>query len=163
VQAGGLFKTVKEVTQEVEETRMLAERGLFLGTRLPLLTGNFAEVWMSQVLVSPEAQKILADVHTFSTVSEQMAHVAEQLPDRMMKDISKLRCQTVNQVMKEVHQWSHVTLDKVMVKVAVEREAFISQFMNRLIGEQKIALQALMTEEKRMTALLTELRKARGR
>jgi hypothetical protein len=64
------------VTQEVEETRMLAERGLFLGTRLPLLTGNFAEVWMSQVLVSPEAQKILADVHTFSTVSERMANVA---------------------------------------------------------------------------------------
>jgi hypothetical protein len=52
VQAGGLFKTVKEVTQQVEETRMLAERGIFLGTRLPLLTGNFAEVWMSQLLVS---------------------------------------------------------------------------------------------------------------
>jgi len=47
VQAGGLFKTVKEVTQQVEETRMLAERGIFLATRLPLLTGNFAEVWMS--------------------------------------------------------------------------------------------------------------------
>jgi hypothetical protein len=41
VQAGGLFKTVKEVSQQVEETRMLAERGIFLGTRLPLLTGDF--------------------------------------------------------------------------------------------------------------------------
>ena len=160
VQAGGLFKTVQEVTQQVEETRMLAERGLFLGTRLPLLTGHFAEVWMSQMMVSPEAQKILADVHTFSTVSERMANVAEQLPDRLMKDISKLRWQTVNQVMKEVNKWSDVTLDKVMAKVALEREAFISQFMNRLIGEQKIALEALMTEEKRMTALVTELRKA---
>jgi len=160
VQAGGLFKTVQEVTQQVEETRMLAERGIFLGTRLPLLTGNFAEVWMSQMIVSPEAQKILADVHTFSTVSERMANVAEQLPDRLMKDISKLRWQTINQVMKEVNNWSDVTLDKVMAKVAVEREAFISQFMNRLIGEQKIALEALMTEEQRITALVTELRKA---
>ncbi|CAB1065880.1 hypothetical protein D1BOALGB6SA_10679 [Olavius sp. associated proteobacterium Delta 1] len=34
MQAGGLFKTVREVTQQVEETRMLAERGIFLGTRL---------------------------------------------------------------------------------------------------------------------------------
>jgi hypothetical protein len=64
VQAGGLFKTVQEVTQQVEETRMLAERGIFLATRLPLQMGNFAEVWMSQLLISPETNKILADIHT---------------------------------------------------------------------------------------------------
>ena len=160
VQAGGLFKTVQEVTQQVEETRMLAERGIFLGTRLPLLMGNFAEVWVSQLLVSPEASKILADVHTFSTVSERLANVAEQLPNQLMKDMSKLRWQTVNQIMKEINQWSNVTLDNVMAKVAVEREAFIDQFMNRLIGEQKIALEALLTEEQRVTGLVTELRKA---
>ena len=136
VQAGGLFKTVKEVTQQVEETRMLAERGIFLGTRLPLLTGNFAEVWMSQLLVSPETSKILEDIHTFSTVSERLAKVAEQLPDKVMKDVSKLQQQTVKQVMTDVNQWSDVTLDKIMAKVAIEREAFIDQFMNRLFGEQ---------------------------
>jgi hypothetical protein len=160
VQAGGLFKTVQEVTQQVEETRMLAERGIFLGTRLPLLTGNFAEVWMSQLLVSPETNKILADIHTVSTVSERMATVAEQLPDKLVKDISKLRWQTVNQVMKGIDQWSEKTLNDVMARVAIEREAFISQFMNRLIGEQKIALEAIMMEEQRATALVTEIRKA---
>ncbi len=160
VQAGGLFKTVKEVTQQVEETRMLAERGIFLATRLPLLTGNFAEVWMSQLLVSPETSKILADIHTVSTVSERMATVAEQLPDQLMKDMSKLRWQTVNQVMKGIDEWSEKTLNDVMARVAIEREAFISQFMNRLIGEQKIALEAILTEEQRVTGLVTELRKA---
>ena len=160
VQAGGLFKTVQEVTQQVEETRMLAERGIFLGTRLPLLTGNFAEVWMSQLLVSPETSKILADIHTVSTVSERMANVAEKLPDKLMKDMSKLRWQTVNQVMKGIDEWSEKTLNDVMARVAIEREAFISQFMNRLIGEQKIALEALLAEEQRITGLVTELRKA---
>ena len=159
VQTGGLFKTVQEVTQQVEETRMLAERGIFLGTRLPLMMGNFAEVWMSQLLVSPETSKILADVHTFSTVSERLAKVAEQLPNQIMKDVSKLQKQTVNQVMADINVWSVVTLDNVMAKVAIEREAFISQFMNRLIGEQKIALEALLTEEQRVTGLVTELRK----
>jgi hypothetical protein len=160
VQTGGLFKTVQEVTQQVEETRMLAERGIFLGTRLPLLTGNFAEVWMSQLLVSPETNKILADIHTVSTVSERMATVAEQLPDQLMKDISKMRWQTVNQVMKGIDEWSEKTLNDVMARVAIEREAFISQFMNRLIGEQKIALDALLAEEQRVTNLITELRGA---
>ncbi len=160
VQAGGLFKTVKEVTQEVEEIRMLTERGIFLGTRLPLLTGNFAEVWMSQLLVSPETSKILADIHTVSTVSERMATVAEQLPDKLVKDISKLRWQTVNQVMKGIDEWGEKTLNDVMARVAIEREAFISQFMDRLIGEQKNALEAIMIEEQQATALVTEIRKA---
>jgi hypothetical protein len=77
-----------------------------------------------------------------------------------MKDVSKLQTQTVNQVMTDINKWSDVTLDKVMAKVAVEREAFINQFMNRLFGEQKIAIEALLTEEQRVTALVTELRKA---
>jgi hypothetical protein len=159
VQAGGLFKTVQEVTQQVEETRMLAERGIFLGTRLPLLTGNFAEVWLSQLLVSPETNKILADIHTVSTVSDRMATVAEQMPDKLVKDISKLRRETVNQLLKGIDEWSEKTLNDVMARVAIEREAFISQFMNRLIGEQKIALEAIMMEEQRATGLVTELRK----
>jgi hypothetical protein len=159
VQAGGLFKTVKEVTQEVEEIRMLTERGIFLGTRLPLMTGNFAEVWVSQLLVSPETSKILADVHTFSTVSERLAKVAEQLPDKLTKDVSKLQKQTVDHVMKGIDEWSEKTLNDVFARVAIERGAFISQFMDRLIGEHKNALEAIMIEEQPATALVTELRK----
>jgi hypothetical protein len=76
-----------------------------------------------------------------------------------MKDISKLRWQTVNQVMKGIDEWSEKTLNDVFARVAIERGEFISQFMDRLIGEQKIALEALMTEEQRVTGLVIELRK----
>jgi hypothetical protein len=159
-ETGGLFKSVMQATQQVEETRMLAERGLYLATRLPLLTGAFSEVWMTQLLVNPDAQKTLQDLHQFSDSSQRLAAVAEQLPDKLMADMSKLRQQTVNQVMKEVNIWSDATIDKVMADVAVEREAFIDQFMHRLIGEQKNVLEALLVEEKRLTGLVTELRKA---
>jgi len=156
---GGLFKSVQQATRQVEETRMLAERGLYLATRMPLLTGGFAEVWMTQLLVNPETQKILQDLHQFSDVSQRLATVAEQLPDQLMKDITKQRQQAVNQVMKGVDQWSEKTLNDVMARVAIEREAFISQFMNRLIGEREVALDALLAEEQRLTGLVTELRK----
>ena len=116
-------------------------------------------MWMSQLLVSPETNKILADVHTFSTVSERLAKVAEQLPDKVMKDVSKLQKQTVNQVMKGIDEWSEKTLNDVFARVAIERGAFINQFMDRLIGEQKNAIEALMTEEQHVTGLVTELRK----
>ena len=159
VEAGGLFKTVKEVSQQVEETRMLAERGIFLGTRLPLMTGNFAEVWASQLLGSPETGKILADIHTFSKVSERMAKVAEEMPDKLVKDVSKMQNQIINRTMATMDKWTSVTLDKVMEEVAIEREAFIDQFMNRLWGERKNALEVLLNEEHRIAELVVELRK----
>ncbi len=159
VQAGGIFKTVKEVNQQAEEMRMLAERGIYLGTRLPLLMGDFSEVWMAQMILNPEAQKVLADVHTFSRVSERMAKVAEQMPDKAIKDVAKMQQQMINQVMTNMNEWTNVTLDKVMAQVTIEREAFIDQFMNRLWGERKNALEALMKEEQRITALVKELRK----
>jgi len=159
VKADGLFKSVKEATQQVEEIRMLAERGIFLGTRMPLLTGNFAEVWMSQLLVSPETKKILDDIHTFSSVSERLALVAEQMPDKIIKDVSMMQDQIINQAMTNMNRWSDVTLEKVMARVSIEREAFIDQFMNRLWGERKNALEAIMKEEHRISELVAEVRK----
>ena len=47
----------------------------------------------------------------------------------------------------------------MFARVAIERGEFISQFMNRLIGEQKNVLEAIMIEEQQATALVTELRK----
>ena len=126
-----------------KRARMLAELGIFLGTRLPLLTGNFAEVWVSQLLVSPETSKILADIHTFSEVSERFANVAEQLPDRMVKDVSTLQKQMIDQVMREV---------------AVERKAAIDQFMDRLVGENKVALDAVMAQDQQIIGVVNELR-----
>jgi len=88
---GGMFKSVQQATQQVEETRMLAERALYLATRLPLLTGSFAENWMSQMILNPEIQKILANVDNFSEVSNRLANVAEQLPDQISENATK-RC-----------------------------------------------------------------------
>jgi hypothetical protein len=61
--------------------------------------------------------------------------------------------------MKGIDEWSEKTLNDVMARVAIEREAFISQFMDRLFGEQKIAQEAIMKEEQQVTGLVTELRK----
>jgi len=85
-ETGRLFGSVKEATQQVEETRMLAERGMYLATRLPLLTGQFTEFWMSQLLTNPEVEKVLADLHGFSEVSQRLAVVAEQMPQQIAKE-----------------------------------------------------------------------------
>ena len=86
VESGGLFASVQKVTKEVEQTRLLAERGIFLATRMPLLTGGFGDVWLSKWILNPEVQKLAGDVHTFSKVSERLATVAEQLPDHIASE-----------------------------------------------------------------------------
>jgi hypothetical protein len=119
---------------------MLAERGLYLATRLPLLTGNFAETWMSQMILNPQIQNILANV------------------DNLSGKITEERKATVEQVMKEVSDLREVTIDQVMKRVSIERNAAIVQLMDRFAVERKRSIEDILAEEKRMTGLMTELR-----
>ena len=166
---GGIFKSVQEATQQVEETRMLAERGMYLGTRLPLLTGHMAESWVSQLLSNPQILSILKDLNRVSLVSERMANMTHQLPqqisvertqsiEQIAQEMSKLRQATIDQVLKEANLWSNAFLDDFMQKVSVEREATINQLMNRIAVERHNALQELIAEEPRVRGLITELR-----
>jgi hypothetical protein len=61
---------------------MLVERAVFLATRLPLLTGHFAEVWMSQLMVNPEAQQVLADLNQLAELSARLVEVTDSLPGK---------------------------------------------------------------------------------
>ena len=152
---GGLFKSVKEVTQQLEETRMLVERGRFLATRLPLLTGSFAEFWTTQLLNNPEVEKVLADLHSFSEVSQRFAAVAEQMPQQIAQE----RQATIDQIVKEANTLSEEIIDKAMDKLSVAREATIEQFMNRIAFERQQTMQDLFAEEQRVKELVTELRR----
>jgi len=119
---------------------MLAERSLYLATRLPLLTGNFAETWMSQMILNPQIQNILANV------------------GKLSGKITEEPKATVKQVMKEVSDLREVTINQVMQRVSIEREAAIVQLMDRFALERKQSLEDILSEEKRLTGLLTELR-----
>jgi hypothetical protein len=90
VASGGVFASVRDATQEVEQTRLLAERGIFLASRLPLLMGAFGDVWLTQWLFNPEIQKVMRDVHTISEVSVRLAAVAEQLPEQIAAERKNL-------------------------------------------------------------------------
>ena len=108
--SGGLFQSVAKATQQVEEARLLAERGMYLGTRLPLMTGAFADVWLSQWSANPDVNKILTDLHQLSEVSKQVSEIAETLPDNVTAE----REAAVKQVMQETGRLSQVTLDRIM-------------------------------------------------
>ena len=137
--SGGLFQSVAKATAQVEEARLLAERGMYLSTRFPMLVGGFSQVWMSNLVNTPEVSKVLSDLHRISTVSNRLAIVAEKLPD----DIAKER---------------QATIDQLVDRVAVERENTINQVFGELTRERRRTIKEFLAEEKRMRGLLTDLK-----
>jgi hypothetical protein len=150
---GGLFKSVEVATQQVEEMRLLAERGMFLGTRLPLLTGILADTWLSQLMINPGVKDMLSDMRQFSEVSGRFADVAESIPE----NISVERQKAIRQVMREVDTLSQKTLDRVMAKVEIERQAAIKQLVGEIGKERKQAIDDFIAEEQRVRGVLSDL------
>lgn len=154
LQVSGLFQSVQQATQEVEETRLLAERSLFLATRMPLLTGYFADVWLSQMTLNPQAHDLLSNFDRMAAVSERMAAVAEKFP----QDIATIRENLLRQAAEELDRLGQKHIELLAVKVGDEREAAIRQFMAALGRERQQAIQDLVREEKRLGRMLADLR-----
>lgn len=75
----GLLAPVSEATRQIEEARMLAERGLFLSKRMPLLLRWQAESFLNTVLLHPELQKLIDS-------SNRTLAVAESLPAKLAEE-----------------------------------------------------------------------------
>jgi len=164
-ESSGLFESVEKATQQVEEVRLLAERGMFLATRMPMLTGLFAGIWFSQLANHPDMEKVLNDINIFSESSKRLAAVAEQLPDKIaterditikqaMKDINALTITAINQTSK----MTLGMIDESARKISQERQAAIRQLMDAFSAERKRTIEEFLSEDQRMRGLLSELR-----
>ena len=151
---GGLFKSVQNATHQVEEARLLAERGMFLGTRMPMLTGLLAGVWFSQLARHPDMQAVLKDMERFSDMSVRLTAVAEQLPDRIAKE----RDTTIKQAMENINQLTLKAIDETAKRVSLERRDAIDQFLSGLSKERHQIIDDFNREEQRLTGLMSELR-----
>jgi len=134
----GMFRSVRRATEEVEQTRMLAERALYLSTRLSLMSGFFADVWLSQITANPDVRGLLNDMHSFAVASEKLTSTAEQLPLQLADE----RNETILQLTREAAALREQTMGQLFDGIALERERTIEQFA---------------AEEQRLKGLLTEL------
>jgi hypothetical protein len=153
VQAGGMFGSVRQATQQVEEMRLLVERAMFLGTRLPLLGGDFANVWVSRLLTNPDVGKLLTNMDQVSGSVERVSKEMEKLPDL----ISKERNKAINQAMDRVAVLRKNIVEDVMERVTVERKATIDQVMSGLASERKNLMQDLASQEEGVRPLLADI------
>ncbi len=94
----GLFESVESASETVEEMRLLAERGMYLATRIPLLSGLFGDLWLTRIMNNPNLQKALSDVSQLSQGTAGLAAIAENLPDQIATE----REATIKQLAGEI-------------------------------------------------------------
>jgi hypothetical protein len=96
----GLLAPVSEATRQIEETRMLAERGMFLAKRFPMLLRWHAESLLNNALFHPEIRKLADSAVRAVAVAEAMpAKVAEERAI-ILKEIEE-RHKTVAEIAKD--------------------------------------------------------------
>ena len=145
--ASGLFKSVKEATRQVEETRLMAERTTYLATRIPILFGSLADFWVTDMVKNQEIKQLLEDIHMLSST-------VDQLPDL----ISQERAAVIDHSMKEIKAWSRDTIKQTMRGISKEREQTLKQFFDELRQMRQKTLDDLLTQEQKYSRLLEEMR-----
>ena len=144
----GLFESVESASEAVEEMRLLAERGMYLATRIPLLTGLFGDLWLTRIMNNPNLQKALADVSQLSQGTAGLATIAEKLPDQiatereatikqLIGEVSAVRKETIADVMAEVQRIEERLIPeiaKAMDRAESEGEELVDHTMVRAIG-----------------------------
>ena len=153
----GLFKSVEMATQQVEAARLLAERAIFLTTRMPLLAGYFADVWTSQLLISPELKDLLADLHRFVDITEDMpqnfSRERQALIDQLMDRLAEERKNTINDFIAQEARLKGVLSD--IKQAASETNKFmvsLNSFTDYLESESAPDAQPFIIGEYRDTA-----------
>jgi hypothetical protein len=137
VKSGGFLAPVSDATKQIEETRQLAERAIFLATRLPLTAGVFMDVWLSQWLTNPDVKDLTTDLKKMSTSVHELTSLVENLPGQMQ-------------------QIGTTTVDQVMDRIAIERQHLVRDLgaeQQRLSGLIKQFHQTVNAGETLITSL----------
>ncbi len=105
----GLIDSVEAATRQAQEMRLLAERGLYLGTRMPQLASLFAELWAAKLAddVTTERRKAIAHLleafkaERKASIDDFMAH-EEQIIENTLQQMTQTAEALVDRALRQV-------------------------------------------------------------
>ena len=136
----GLFDSLHAATQQFDQTRLLAERSLFLAQRMPFLMRWQAEVYTGNALATKEAQQTQAQLEQMSaimeTVSGLLAGMAQQL--------STERQAALNDLFGHIEAERKASLLQIEEMVSGERKATLEQATAAIDTQRKAILKDVL-------------------
>ncbi len=105
----GMLADVGNATRAVDDVRLLGERALWLGSRMPLAVGFQVERTLYDIVAEPEAQQLINDSLRFTDAAATLSADLHALPDRLA-EIQEL------------------AVNNLMERIGEEREALMADF-----------------------------------
>ena len=136
----GLFDSLHAATQQLDQTRMLAERSLFLAQRMPFLMRWQAEVYTGNALATKEAQQTQAQIEHMSTlmeaVSSLLSGLAQQVASERQASLDDLfghiegeRKASLEQIERIVQSQRQATLEQATAAIDAQRKGILMDLM----------------------------------
>ncbi len=140
----GLIDSVEAATQRAEEIRLLAERGLYLGTRMPQLASLFAELWSARLASEVASERRDAIAQLMDAIeAERQATI-----DDFMADVATERRNAIAHMEKVLKSERQATIDNFMAGVTAERRSTITEMERVLTLERQALIEDFMARQK---------------
>jgi hypothetical protein len=136
----GLFDSLHAATQQFDQTRLLAERSLFLAQRMPFLMRWQAEVYTGNALATKEAQQTQAQLEQMSAIMETVSGLLAG----MAQQVAKERQAALDDLFSHIETERKASLEQVQQIVNSERKATLDQAMSGIDAQRKAILKDLL-------------------
>jgi hypothetical protein len=119
----GMLADVGHATRAVDDVRLLGERALWLGSRMPLALGFQIEATLYDVVAQREAQQLIDDSMRFSDAAAGIREEVAAVPDMITAQREAL--------VADLTELQEVAIDNLMAGIAEERQAFLAELDER--------------------------------
>jgi hypothetical protein len=141
-------------SQELAQTRFLAERTFFWAKRLPLILNWQLQDVVLDMMDEPESLAIIEAATRLGETGDRLARVAEDMSARL----PEARTDTVNEVGDRLAQEREAAVEQLAALVAAEREVALEQAFEGLAAERQAIVSTFEQEDARLRGLMEDLR-----
>lgn len=154
---GGLLSPVSNVVDSLERSRKIAERGLYLAKRLPMLLGWQADEVVNGLMSRNDVRAALDSLHNLGDALErtqtQLARVADVVPAERQAIVEELRKQqaAIDQTLAQVN--STIAAGSALLDRAQQTTTAVSSIVDQTT-KASASLQQSLTEADKLLAHL---------
>lgn len=146
--------SLSPASQELAQTRLLAERLFFWMKRVPVMFDWQVEEWMLDVFSEPEVQTFVDSSERLSEASREFSNSVAELSEWLPEE----RAVAVEQISEQLTSTLDEAINRMSEIMTNERNAAITQMMDGLAAEREAILKTFESEEERLRGLMTETR-----
>jgi hypothetical protein len=126
---GGIISKVSRVTQQVDASLLMAERAMYLISRLQLLASLQVDLAYMKILHEPETSGLLNNLNDLVAFSQTLPAV-----------IAKERTAALEQLSRGISKERDAAIQQAMENLTAERKATIEQLANVIATERRNTL-----------------------